>query len=337
MGGHALTTVRTVRKTLPEYTVIKEEVFAKLSALDVEFAPVFEVPDKADFGDLDVLIRSSDVAYVTTLVKLHFGAHEIVTSGPVISFDYISRGGNHEPFQVDFILTENLHMAQFYFSYGDTGAILGRIASSVGIKYGQNGLYIYLLHNTIEPSAPIDQTNPYGRIQLTDDPELICEFFGYDYETWERGFATKEAIMNWIMGSKYFTPTMFETGNAMHRKRIVKRPFYVEFMEKLNVNLSQTANDKTGEMQNNEQPRAIEFFGAQPAVDALMSKIKHEDEIRTRYSGKMFVELGVAKKMLTPCINAFKASRGDFAEYLEHHTRDEVFEDVKRFVSSYKQ
>lgn len=53
MGGHALKTVKCTRKSRSEYTSIKEYVWSVLSS-HLALATIPELPDKEDFGDLDI-------------------------------------------------------------------------------------------------------------------------------------------------------------------------------------------------------------------------------------------------------------------------------------------
>lgn len=172
MGGHALKKVNASRISLIEYNKIKSELMDKFAGhLDIEF--IIDVPNKQDFGDIDVLytldsnlsptncqVNKSNKFDIINLIKSLFNPVEIVPSGLVISFAYKlahddedenGEDGNvksklnthtQKYFQVDLIYCKDIQMSRFYFSYGDLGGIIGRICQHVGLKYGFDGLWL---------------------------------------------------------------------------------------------------------------------------------------------------------------------------------------------------
>ena len=132
MGGHALKKVIASRINLIEYNKVKLDLAEKFqNLLDIKF--VIDVPNKQDFGDIDVLysLESSDLIDIISLIKKLFNPIEIVPNGPILSFSYsvINTNDNsiasEKYFQVDLIYCKNIEMGKFYFSYGDLGGIIG--------------------------------------------------------------------------------------------------------------------------------------------------------------------------------------------------------------------
>ncbi len=93
MGGNALKKVIASRINLIQYNKIKTQLIEKFTGhLDIEF--VIDVPNKQDFGDIDVLytldnsLSETKNLNIINLIKLLFNPVEIVHNGPVVSFAY---------------------------------------------------------------------------------------------------------------------------------------------------------------------------------------------------------------------------------------------------------
>ena len=132
MGGKALSANVAIRLTKANYERLASECVAKLRAAypGMRIEVLGNYLDKADFGDCDILIESSD-AYDPHQAA---GVLEVVRNGPVTSIGVIVRpeapfrDGN--VFQVDLIRMppEAFDFALAYFGRGDAGNLLGRIA-----------------------------------------------------------------------------------------------------------------------------------------------------------------------------------------------------------------
>lgn len=140
-------------------------------------------------------------------------------------------------------------MSIFYFSHGDLGGILGRIAQHIGLKFGFQGLQVCPKSETIRKFLDLGQngelkknlfeklalnnlemssiTNAqYTDIILTTNPKVICEYFDLDWTVWTNDFSSKDKIFEWNCGSKYFNLDIFRAMSYEHRHRANKRPMY---------------------------------------------------------------------------------------------------------------
>jgi len=152
-------------------------------------------------------------------------------------------------------------MSRFYFSYGDLGGILGRIAQYIGLKFGSIGLWICPKSETISKFLNLEQnfyfkknllnklksndfelssiTNAqYTDIILTAKPNVICEYLDFDLTIWTNGFNSKEKILEWICRSKYFNSDIFRVMSYEHRHKANKRLMYQEFINYISKNES---------------------------------------------------------------------------------------------------
>jgi hypothetical protein len=227
MGGHALSPGLTQRKPLQEYLEIKQQVLALLSSapppLLFQFDTVTEVPQKEEFGDLDLIyFRSPHVTEVElqTFIRNLFHPTEIFQCGNVTSFDFQS-------FQIDFIECPepNLPLTKFCLSYGDRGMILGQIARWHGFSLGFHGLM--LTSEDLERLCEVKGVTE--KIVLTIDPQEIKSYLGLPLTDDE--IMTPEDIGRYCRSSPWYRPEIF-TGklNAEGRKRWAKRPYYRHFI-----------------------------------------------------------------------------------------------------------
>jgi hypothetical protein len=336
MGGNALKKVITVRKNKNDYEIIKKYVLEKVTK-HLKCDIVLELPGKESFGDLDVLYISNPKINIKELVIDLFCPNEIVINGDVMSFDY-------QNFQIDFIKCnseEDLNASQFYYSYSDIGAIIGRIVNYYGLKFGQEGIWVNLIANTLNTNEDINMTKIIGKINLTKNPQEICKYLGINFEKWNNGFLSKKEIFEWIIESKYYKKEIFYNLNYDHRRRLSLRPFYKEFLDYINININEVniSNNKYSEMKINLQKEAIIYFNKTEDVNRLIEHNKLLENRRNKFNGLMFVELGIIDKELGKIISTFKNFIKDkfnknFEDWLDENEKKDVEIELKLFLSN---
>ena len=245
MGGNALKDVGVVRLPARLYTVLAEQVVARLTdgvlfpGLQARVIPA--VRAKADFGDLDVLVTHPepgwgfDTARRAALTVM-FQPTRLVANGPVLSFDAPAPGDETAPeyagarFQVDLIQVppDVFTFALGYFSYNDLGNLLGRVARLHGFKLGHNGLFRPL-------RAPGNESHFVRDIPVTRDWSKALGFLGYDVALWEPGFDSMDEMFAFVINSQAFHPSAFPLEHRSHRARVRdrKRPTYTAFLQHL--------------------------------------------------------------------------------------------------------
>lgn len=149
MGGNALSHT-SVRLTKNDYERVAHYCVAKLKTAYPEnrVYAIESYRSKADFGDLDVLVESTD--YDPHKAAGILGAVEVVRNGPVTSIGLVVRpevaelDGN--VFQVDLIKTEPqaFDFASCYFRNSDMGNLVGRLAHAIFVSLRHDGLVFYL-------------------------------------------------------------------------------------------------------------------------------------------------------------------------------------------------
>lgn len=343
MGGNALKNVETTRKNKEDYEQIKTLILkiAKSCPYIDQIQIVHEIPGKMDFGDLDVLytLHQNAKGTIQDWIKENIKPNEMVKNGTVLSFDF-------QQFQIDFIHVQNLEMASFYFGYGDVGAILGRIVNAIGLKFGEHGLWLNLLEQTIDENKDITQTTNLGKIILTNDPKEVCNFLKLDYEKLLNRFSNKIEIYEWICTTKYFNPNIFLHLNYEHRSRMDKRPFYRDFLEWIGIKKSdvqQTNCEHSGEIYNNCQKEAIQYFKKEKEVEELCIKKKEKEQFREKWNGHIFLSYGLKEdqkkklnKIIQECVKEIqKKIYIDFEKWILNETKEKINKEIEQFLKNF--
>jgi len=331
MGGNALKNVNTVRLNNQEYFHLKNQIMEALTLKKINVCGMLETPSKETFGDLDLLYCSTSEINMQEVVKDLFAPKEIVTNGDVISFDYTN-------FQVDLIKCKNdqqMKMAHFYYSYGDFGAILGRITNFYGIKFGHCGLFINLFQNTIlNTTSSTNECLPY-KINLSQEPKKICEFLHLDYEVYSKGFESTRDIFELICSSSFFKKEMFSELNRAYKKREKVRPMFQEFLDYL-----QLENDHSVVPIQNLQLQAINFFDKQEELKTIKLKLERETIIKSKFNASMFMKFGLTGKKLGEAIGVFKKQieekyKKDFNEFVYDSSKDIIQKEIGSELQNY--
>ncbi len=337
MGGNALKNVKTNRINKDEYIILKNDIIRLLSINDIVVDTIMESPNKESYGDLDLLYLSSTKYDIRQQIIKIFSPNEIVVNGDVISFDYNN-------FQIDLIKCislEQMACSKFYFSYGDLGCIIGRLCSNHGLKFGQYGLFLIIYENTIYP-----ESNSWEIISknifLTSDVKTICYFLDFDYDRYLLGFNSVENVFDWIMKSKYFSPSIFITLNREHIRRIDERPMYSAFIDYIQIdksNIVKTAIKCKDMVLHNE---AIIFFNKTDELNNIKTKLEYNKKIREKFSGKYLVEKKICGKKVGEFLEKIKVFitnkySVDFDEWIYHTDQnvinsqiDEILDDINK-------
>lgn len=223
MGGNALKNCLTRRYDRDEYFNLERTVWRVLDTIfpNCPHEAIKAYATKESFGDMDIVISSDNLpANWVNLVQSAFAPAEMVKNGNCLSFEY-------RELQIDLITmpSENYRSALNYYAYNDLGNLMGRIADSMGLKYGHDGLsYRYTVG-----------TNNYRNIPITKDLDTILTVLGFSHARYEQGFDTLEEIFLFVVMSMYFNTDIYllENRDNKSRTRDAKRKTYMEFLDYL--------------------------------------------------------------------------------------------------------
>ncbi|GBG14813.1 ABC transporter permease [Novimethylophilus kurashikiensis] len=308
MGGNALS-YTTVRLTDRNFHRFAADTVSKLRSLlpGRKISAIEAYRSKSDFGDLDVLVESSD--YDPFKAAEALGAIEIVRNGPVTSIGVVVRpelGLLHgNVFQVDLIAIDepSFDYAKGYFAFNDLGNLVGRIAHAMGVSHRHDGLYFYVR----------DGDYKFREICLTKDHALALAFLGFSLERFAQGFETLEEIFRFVGNSPFFNSDIFllENRNAVSRVRDRKRKTYTAFLSwcELHHELPQFPfpEDKAA-----WQPRIEEYF---PHFNhehaAALQDLSNQRLAKEKFNGALVASLtGLEGKALGELMKRIKTSFG---------------------------
>ena len=344
MGGNALKKVVAARMDQSTYSTIETIILSVLKQYYSECSSVINRPEKEKdgHGDMDILYLGNNINILDVIIK-EFNPIEYHKNGTIYSIAYKHLDAYH---QIDLILCtsiEQYNASKFYFSYGDLGGILGRMTSYGGIKFGSDGLWLYYF-----PTGNPCENAIY--IHLTYDPQIICKYLNLDYDVYLKGFTKLVDVFDWLIASNYFYINIFDfdTLNHDHKRRTIKRPMYQQFVEglpplggehstlngedikKLNKPLDVPHNDYIKKMQND----ALNYFEKNDYLKEQLDEIKCKQEFKEKFSGKLFVDLGVNVKLINESIVKFKNHimeiyKMPFENYIISTSKEDIINQIK--------
>lgn len=333
MGGNALsyTTVRLLGRSFHR---LASECVGKLQALmpNNKMVAIEAYRSKYDFGDLDILVESTD--YDPFKAAEALGAVEVVRNGPVTSIGILVRpelpqflDGN--VFQVDLVAidAESFDYAKGYFAFNDLGNLIGRTAHAAGLAHRHDGLYYYCREGTYL----------FKEICLTKDYDRALEFLGYSAERFHQGFEDLEDIFQYVATSTYFNRDIFllQNRNAKSRIRDRKRKTYMAFLDwcEARPNLPGFAYP---EHKSAWLPRIAEHFPHfQGEYDAAYAELARHKAVQAKFNGELVSQwTGHTGKELGQVMRVFKdsfPSREAMQEYILTATEDALKAHVRAF------
>ena len=359
MGGNALKTITTTRKSAEDYEKIKEYVLCvlddKLGLTGIRWLVPHEVPGKTSFGDLDVLITRQSGFDIREWILLTFKPDELVGNGGVYSFnipgaisalqidvedeecDPADHAANTVPnpakdFQIDFITTpaEQFAIHHFFLSYGDCGMLIGQIAYATGLRFGADSPAVpransYALRFGQQGLFTSISDNPgmSDDLILSTDPRKICEFLGLDYTSWKHGFGAECGIFRWLCESPY-----------IHLVKLKPRPgrdMYLQFIDYVAANL----------VPPKQMPSVpaldaiITYFGKQSEFAAIQQKQADTVKRSEKFGAHLFSALGdLPGKELGQIIAGFKREiPGDFKAWVLATEESEIQQKVSEYLT----
>lgn len=345
MGGKALKNIKVSRINLSTYNKIKEDIKIKFFQIcEIDFP--YDIPEKNDFGDIDVLYKITSPINIIQLINEIFNPKEIVTNGNVCSFAYWFEETN-EYFQVDMIYCNSIIMNKFYFSYGDLGNILGKNVKYLGLTLGIDGLYIipdsklikkYINMSKMKIYTDLDTISNFNynkNIILTDNPKEICNYLDLDYEKWEKGFLTLTDIFDWVIKSKKFNANAFNVSNYEHRHKISTRPMYSKFTKYIDNNYKIILD--TIDNKENIQLESIYYFMKEDELKKMIEDIIIKCIRKKKFSGKILVENGIENKDIGKIIKDIKQyikikCNMDFDIWIDITSEDEINYVIKEYI-----
>lgn len=291
---------------------------------------------KESFGDIDIICNTTGFnRNMEEFIKTEFNPGEIFHNGNCWTFDY-------KEIQVDLIMSPEEHFYNhfFYMSYNDLGNFIGRLAHSLGLKYGQEGLW----YNHYYKGTKL------GRIIISKDYREIFNYLDLNYDRWEEGFNSLIEIFEFVGESKLFDPAMFQLKslNKINRERNLKRKSYISFLEWIDENYEwESIAGKEADINYYKNIKEINLKQLQkdfPNCNVLMEVAEFEynhakkNLVNQKFNGReLMSRFGLEGKELGLAINDFKfimeAKGLDFDNYVLQNNSENIYEDFKRWFN----
>ena len=338
MGGNALQTA-SVRLPAQRYHALEKAVLQTLQSAfpGRRMEAVSAYADKADFGDMDILIEAGDAYDPAAFAEL-LQATEIVRNGDVSSLGLALPEGI---FQLDLITTApaSFDFALRYFGFNDFGNLIGRIAHKFGAKFGHLGL-LYPLRDAENSSHLI------AELCITSDFSAALRLIGYDPERYEKmragsQFKTLEDIFQYVVSSPYANREIYLLDNRNHKARIrdAKRATYNAFLAWLDQqpdgSIPAYPWAEAGSVERDQQKQDFlqASFSLFPdfkrAYDLALLKHERATQIKLKFNGKLATEMtGLTGKALGELMAAVRNSFAD-EQAFEHFFLNASLEDIK--------
>lgn len=316
MGGNLFRFPRMPRN---EYLAVDGHVRSVLRSILGPEGEAWAVPrwygDKADFGDMDVLVRSRpDWAVKRTEVARAMDEAGVGLARKVGDFFTVPVRG----LQVDLFSVgadpEALEAAYSFMCFNDLGNLMGRIARAFNAKFGEKGL-LYVWRSEDEGRS--------RDIPLTRDFRRVCKFLDLDHGEWMRGFQSREQMFEWVTRSSRFSvsPYLDEPARSNVLKRCKDRQTIAAFGQWL-IEKGLSARPDFGPRKSEERVKHLddEFpeAGLRVQIKELEDDYKRVQSVREKFSGDLVMRLrpGLKGEELGRFMAEFKKSRFEFEDWI---------------------
>ncbi len=316
MGGLALKNTFTRRYQRDEYDALEQEVFSIVRKTFKRCDTPRFFASKESFGDMDLIVSmegfesvsTDNSGYIRTYIEETFKPNEIFHNGHCYSFDY-------KELQIDFMVIqpEDYDSNYHYLAFNDLGNFIGRIAQSMGLKYGQEGLWYNHFQN--------DQK--VGKIMISKDYPKIFAFLGLSYEKWVEGFDSLEEIFEYIIQSPNFDSELYQMSNLnkINRERNLKRKSYMSFLDYIarnHPNVFGPEYDKAKVLKD-----ASNFFECDVFTEIKRYEYEHAESAyaKAKFNGGMVMnKYGLKGKDLGEAMDYFKEAieeqEGNYKQFI---------------------
>jgi hypothetical protein len=317
MGGKLFNLPRMPRA---EYLVREAAV---RTYLDRKLAGAYRIPrfygDKADFGDMDVIVPARpDWDVVRAEIAADLGVTAVKVVGRVYSTSC-------DGLQTDFFAVPARFVESTYdfMSFNDLGNLLGRICRRFNLKWGEEGLS-YVFRRTTDDHYKAD-------LPITQDFARVCGFLGLDHAAWVAGFPTLRSVHEWVIASPYFSVAPYlddQTGTRKDRPTIAT---FVELLRERGITARPEFADRTSYVAMISAAFPDAHLDDQLAAEH--AKEARAKALAAKFNGALVMRLRpeLSGKALGEFIVAFKRSFPDFEAFLLETPAEEIERRIVAF------
>lgn len=302
---------------------------SRMTGFHFSFIP--EIQSKETFGDMDILVTTYFPLKKDNCFNIHkevsiFGYYSNISTKQFLEiamknhfkekYQGVVKNSDTWSFaiddmQLDFIFQDNtLNMPKFYFSNNDMGNLIGRIARSIGLKFGHSGLFL--------PVRDYDNSHIIDELLLSNQWENILPFLGFSQKTinenliyFKKGFPTFEDMYKFVISSELFDGSKYDLDklNQQNRIRNKKRKTYMDFIEYLNNHSEYKSKKPDYILEDYWKLKCIQYFSKEEEyINILLEKEKRKN-VSLKFNADIIKEItGLENKELGDFIKKFKAN-----------------------------
>lgn len=295
MGGNAFE--NTDRLTAEEYSNICDDIgwlLRNVMSEDTHFCIPPSVREKADFGDVDILVVGSKIEDSLKQMKNGFMVFGEIKNPSGYNL-LVNFEGKRVQIDLNKIADNDFRFGKEYFAWNDLGNLIGRIAHRQGLKFGHDGLWY--IHNK--------GSQKLGEIQLTRAWYRAIDYLGFDVHKYSEGFDTYLEMFEWVKNSKYFDPCAYplEHRNHQARMRDSKRKTYNAFLKYVNFDQEYYESDKAAFLEKHKYA----FILLGPEIAQLDKEYELNTTAKEKMNGGIVQELtGLTGKNLGQLMQVVK-------------------------------
>lgn len=285
-----------IPRMLPHrYQQLRDHFLQVLHPHFAKLAAPLEAPEKADHGDVDILVEQypghRGLSTLEIADILEAGRH--ISHGDSLSFAVklpSEQKDSSVPFaQLDIHKCHLGYLEWEYFikSYGDLWQIIGLTIRDLGLTASDRGLHVRI------PEIETENAKA-SRLFMTKDPAAAMQFMGLDKAQFEAGFSTEHEMFAWIAHGRLFSGHNCETRqNSNDRARLRKRPQFGRFVDEWIPNNRETWKNKPVPSRMQVLDEALDAFDLNAIYQARLrtwQEAKAESKITARIASEIPLE-----------------------------------------------
>lgn len=334
MGGNALKSCTTRRYAAYEYYALEKHAIDILKSMfpKTHLAAISAYRLKESFGDMDIVVEPDNLPadwqeQVIDIFRLK--PNMWFKNGNCFSFAY-------KQLQIDLIVTPatEYQTSLNYFAFNDLGNLVGRIAHSMGLKLGHDGLsYNWRI-----------ETYQFRNVILLTDWKDILPVLGLSWETYDEGFDNIEDIFEYVVSSPFFNRDIFLLHNRNHTSRVrdTKRKTYMDFLDWIEGYQETSQQVINSTIRNRPEGKAAwlpylfeHIEGFKETYTAVQAEWDAAVALKAKWNGKLAMEwTGLSGKELGNFMQYLKEVQGErFAGIVRQGTEQELKSEVARCFS----
>ncbi|KAL8769412.1 MAG: hypothetical protein Q9209_004640 [Squamulea sp. 1 TL-2023] len=288
MGGKAFTKgphpLLTPRMPNVVYRCLLRQYREQLDAFFELVANPIEAPEKATFGDIDVLVARPKVApfEIETVAKA-LNAQRTLSFPPLYSLavPYPGIEGSFVQLDVHICKADDFEWKLFHASHGDLWNLIGTSIRSFGLTANDKGLHLRI--------PEIEHENrKRSMVFLTAEPDTVLGFLGLNKDTYARPIDTVEAMFEYTCSCRLFRPEPYKKVDlkSNDRKRMGQRELFRQFVEEFlpsRISMAQNIGDAAGVTREDVYEEVLERFGKREEAETRIRAWRQErDELEQK-------------------------------------------------------